>query len=229
MGERLLAIALVDRLCGRLLAHPRSLQVVSLLVGVLLALLTLHPLLWPPAPRTMSLVVRTAGEPLNLVPSIGAQVTRLDAELPLGRTRTLDQLMSESVARPRFRTALLVMFGAAALLLAAIGIYGVMVYSVTERTREMGIRMALGAQAADVVKLIVREGSALALVGVGIGVAAALVLARFISGLLFKIDPADPLTFAGVSLVLIGAALVACWLPARRATRADPLIALRAE
>jgi putative ABC transport system permease protein len=141
----------------------------------------------------------------------------------------LEQLMDESIERPRFRTTLFALFAVAALALAAIGIYGVMVYSVTQRTHEMGVRMALGAQAADVVRLVVGEGLTLALTGVGAGIAAALALTRTMSTLLFGVGPTDPVTFLFVSALLVGVALVACWVPARRATRADPMTALRAE
>jgi putative ABC transport system permease protein len=179
--------------------------------------------------RTMSLAARTSGDPRNLVPLVRAQVAALDADLAIGRTRTMDELMSASVERPRFRSTLLLMFAAAALVLAAIGIYGVMIYSVSQRTREMGVRLALGAQPSDVTRLVVGEGLALALSGVGLGIVCALALTRVTASLLFGVTATDPLTFAAVSLLLVGVALVACWVPARRATHADPLAALRSE
>lgn len=179
--------------------------------------------------RTMSLVVRTTADPVKLVPALRRVVRSLDPELPLGRVRTLQQLMDESIERPRFRTTLFALFAVAALALAAIGIYGVMGYSVTQRRHEMGVRIALGAQVADVVRLVVGEGLRLALAGVGLGLVAALALTRTMSTLLFGVGPMDPLTFLSVTALLVGVALVACWLPARRATRADPVMALRAE
>lgn len=149
--------------------------------------------------------------------------------MPLGRTRSLDQLMADAVVRPRFRTALLGLFAVAALVLAAIGIYGVMAYSVSQRTRELGIRLALGAQPGDVRALVIGHGLTLALTGVAIGIGGALALTRVMSGLLFGISATDPSTFAAVAVLLVAVALVACWLPARRATRVDPALALRTD
>ncbi|HZR24548.1 MAG TPA: ABC transporter permease [Vicinamibacterales bacterium] len=179
--------------------------------------------------RVMIVAIRTVGDPLDLVASVRNEVIRLDPEVPLGRTRTMEQLMSDSVERPRFRTALLVMFAVVALVLAAVGIYGVMAYSVSQRTREMGVRLALGAQPVDVTRLVVGEGLRLAIAGVACGVAGALALTRVLSTLVFAISPLDPLTFGSVTLLLVAIALAACLIPAYRATRADPLAALRAE
>jgi putative ABC transport system permease protein len=136
------------------------------------------------------------------------------------------KLMEESVAQPRFRTFLIAAFSVVAMLLAAIGIYGVIAYSVAQRTQEIGIRMALGAQKGDVLRMVVRQGMTLALVGIGLGVAGALGLTRLIANLLFGVDAADPLTFAAIALLLGFVALLACYLPARRAAKLDPVIAL---
>ena len=135
--------------------------------------------------------------------------------------------MSESVAQPRFRTALVGLFAGIALLLASIGIYGVIAYGVTQRTNEIGIRVALGATRADVLRLVTRQGAVFALAGVTLGLIGALALTHFISSLLFSISPIDPPTFVGVSLLLAGVALLASVIPARRATKIDPLAALR--
>jgi putative ABC transport system permease protein len=181
------------------------------------------------APRTMALIVRAAAEPEDVLPSLRAAVRQIDAGVPLTHVRTLDELMTESVGWPRFRTVLLLVFAGVALALAAIGIYGVLTYSVTQRTREMGVRLALGAQPSDILGLVVREGLRLALAGIAIGAAGALALMRAVNSLLFGIAPTDPATFAAISMLLVLVALAACWVPARRATRVDPLVALRSE
>lgn len=179
--------------------------------------------------RSLYLAVRTEGDSLRAVAAMREAVWAIDRDLPVSQIKTMDQVMSESVAEPRTYTLLLGLFGLVAMLLAGIGIYGVISYAVTQRTREIGIRMALGAQTKDVVKLIVREGMTLALVGVGIGLAASSALTRVMASLLFGVKATDPLTFSVIAVLLALVGLLACYLPARRATKVDPMIALRYE
>ncbi len=177
----------------------------------------------------MSLIVRCAGDPMALAPAVQQQVWEIDNQLAATRIKTMEQLLNESVAQPRFRTVLLSLFAGLALALAGIGIYGVMSYAVAQRTHEIGIRMALGAQAHDVLRLVVKQGMRLALIGVASGLAGALALTGLMKKLLFGVSPNDPLTFVLIAFLLTGVALLACWIPARRATKVDPLVALRAE
>ena len=153
----------------------------------------------------------------------------LDADQPVADVRTMNQVMSESRSRARFNTLLLALFAALATVLAAVGIFGVMNYSVTLRTHEIGLRIALGAEPKRVVVLILRQGLVLTLIGIVIGLAGAFALTRLMSGLLFDIRATDPLTFGAIVLLLGLVSLVACYIPARRATRVDPLAALRYE
>jgi putative ABC transport system permease protein len=177
----------------------------------------------------MALMLRTTGRPDAVAAAVRREVLALDPGQPVYSVRTLPAVMSEAVATPRFRTFLLGVFAALALVLAVVGIYGVMSYAVTQRTHEFGIRMALGAQGKDVLKLVVGHGMALALVGVLIGLAASFALTRVLAGLLYGVTPTDPVTFACVSLLLVAVALAACLIPARRAAKVDPMVALRYE
>jgi putative ABC transport system permease protein len=177
----------------------------------------------------MYLAVRTALEPATVTNSIRQQVLALDKDMPIYEVSTMDQLLSNSVVQPRFNLTLLVTFAALALALAAVGIYGVMAYTVTQRTHEIGIRMALGAQVEDVLKQVLKEGAWLAGIGLALGLAGSLAAARLMASLLFGVKPTDPLTFTAVAVILAGVALAACYIPARRATRVDPLVALRYE
>lgn len=177
----------------------------------------------------MTLLVRTPGDPMSLAAAVRNELATLDKQVSIGKVRTMDTIAAESVAQPRFRTFLLALFGICALLLASIGIYGVMSYAVTQRTQEIGIRMALGAQVSDVRKLVMGNGMSLALIGVAIGLAGAYALTRLIASLLFGITATDVPTFVAVSAVLVAVALFACYIPARRATKVDPLVALRYE
>ena len=177
----------------------------------------------------MTLVVRTAGEPTNLNAAIRSEVLSLDKEQPVSSTKTLKQFFSASIAQQQFSMLLLAVFAGVALVLAAVGIYGVLSYAVTQRTHEIGIRMALGAGRRDVIRLIVGKGMLLTLIGIGGGVAAAFGLTRLMASLLFGVTATDVATFASVAGVLLAVALFACLIPARRATRVDPLVALRYE
>jgi putative ABC transport system permease protein len=175
------------------------------------------------------LVVRTSVDPASLTAAVRNEIRAVDANVPIYQIATMRQLISSSVAQRRFTLVLLAGFAGIALLMSAIGIYGVMSYTVTQRTQEIGIRVALGAQTGDVLKLVIRQGMLLVLVGVANGLIGAFGLTRLMEGLLFGVSASDPLTFAGISVLLISVALLACYVPARRAAKVDPLIALRYE
>jgi putative ABC transport system permease protein len=184
---------------------------------------------WALFSRSMFLAVRTSADPASITSALRAQLAALDKDLPLTDVRTMPERMDESVNQPRFRTVLLGLFAGVALLLAALGIYGVLAYSVSQRTREIGIRMALGANPGRVVALVVARGMVLVGIGLAVGLAGALALTRLMSSLLFAVSARDPQSFAVVSMVLAVVALMACYLPARMAARVDPMIALRSE
>jgi len=177
----------------------------------------------------MALMIRSSSADTSIAAAVRSEVLALDKNQPVYSIRTLDSVLSESVAGPRFRTLLLGIFAGVALILAGIGIYGVISYAVSQRTQEIGIRMALGARAADVLKLVVKGGMMLALIGVAIGLAGAFAVTRLLTTLLFGVTPTDAATFVTVSAGLIVVALFACYIPARRAARVDPLVALRYE
>jgi predicted permease len=179
--------------------------------------------------NAMTVVVRTMGNPESMTAAVRSEVTKLDPKLPVYNVRTMSAILDDATGQPRFQTGLLGLFAIVALLLAAVGIYGVMSYLVTERAREIGIRMALGAEAGDVLKLVVGQGMRLAIAGVLIGLGGSLALTRLMQTLLFGVNPTDPPTFIVISLLLTAVALLACWLPARRAAKVDPMIALRYE
>ena len=177
----------------------------------------------------MVLVARTKGDPLSVATDMRQQVWALDKDQPVYDVRTMEEVRAFSVSLYSFSAGSLGVFAAIALLLAAIGIYGVMSYAVMQRTQEIGIRMALGARAMDVLKLVVKNGMSLALLGIAAGLAGAFALTRLLQSLLFGITPTDALTFGVVTFGLLLIALIACYIPARRATKVDPLVALRYE
>ena len=178
-------------------------------------------------PQSMALMVRTSGEAMAVLPQLRAALKTMAPDVALSRARTLDELVAANVAQPRFRTLLLAIFAAVSLVLATVGLYGVVAFSVNQRRAELGLRIALGADPADVLRLVLREGMMPVAAGIVAGVGAALLLARVMQSLLFGVDATDPVTFAGVALALAAVALAACYVPARRATRVDPAMTLR--
>lgn len=181
--------------------------------------------LWP----AMSLVVRSSVEPGSLSASVRQAVNDVDRSVPVADVKTMDHIVSESITQPRFNLFLLGLFGAVAMVLSAAGIYGVTAYTVTQRTHELGIRIALGAQVGDVLKMILGQGMAVIGIGLVVGLVAAFALMRLLRSLLFGVGENDPLTFVAITVVLVLVALIACYIPARRATKVDPLVALRAD
>jgi putative ABC transport system permease protein len=181
------------------------------------------------SPRDMTLAVTTSLDPSSITGAIRDQVFAIDKDLALYNIATMDELVSNSVAQPRLNLSLLVAFAVLALVLAAVGVYGVMAYAVTQRTQEFGIRMALGATSSVVLKQVFLEGGRLAALGLVLGIFAAFALTRLMSSLLFGVNPSDPLSFGAAAAILALVALAACYIPARRATRVEPLVALRHE
>jgi putative ABC transport system permease protein len=177
----------------------------------------------------LTLTVRTTTEPINLLSAVRAQVAGPGRDQPIYAVQTMEQIVSNSLAGRRFTMLVLIIFASVALLLAAIGIYGVMSYAVTRRVHELGIRAALGATRGEIVGLVLGQGMKLAAIGMGAGLLAALALTRFLAGLLYGVRPADPVTLVAVTVLLGGIALLACYVPALRATAVDPVIALRSE
>ncbi|HXN51571.1 MAG TPA: ABC transporter permease [Candidatus Acidoferrum sp.] len=177
----------------------------------------------------MTILARTSSDPMSIVSPARNELREMDPNEPMASVATVEELLSDSFSRSRFTMIVLGVFAGAALLLAAVGIYGVVAYTVAQRTNEIGIRVAMGAQRRDVLRLVLGQGSRLIFLGVGLGVAAGLLMTRLMTGLLYGISATDPLTFAGVALLLTAVALVACCVPARRAMRVDPLVALRYE
>jgi putative ABC transport system permease protein len=184
---------------------------------------------WTGWSRNMSLVVRTNVDPSSVVSALRQELAQLDKDLPLAEVHTMNELVDQSVAQQRFRTWLLGAFSALALFLAAIGIYAVISHMAGERTREIGIRMALGASRTEILKLILSQASQLALIGITVGVGGALLITRIMRSLLFSVSATDPLSFAIMCLLLGLVALLAGYLPAIRATKVDPMVALRYE
>jgi predicted permease len=179
--------------------------------------------------QSMDVVLRTAVEPRSLAAAAERVVHGLDAELPVARVATLDEVLARSVSEPRFYALLLGSFAGTALFLAALGLFGVTSYAVAQRTRELAVRVALGARREELLRMVLGEALLLGAVGVAVGLAGALLLSRVLSGMLYSLSPRDPVTLGAVALLLLATTLLAGYLPARRATRVDPVIALRAE
>jgi putative ABC transport system permease protein len=188
---------------------------------------------WPVAQirqtPSLAIVMRTEGDPAALATTVRQAIAEVDRAQPIYDMQPLDQLVAKSLDQRRFTLTLMLLFGVIALVLSAIGIYGVMAFAVTQRTQEIGIRMALGASAMDVLKMVVGSGMFLAAIGVVVGLIGAFALTRLMASLLFGVSPTDLMTFGFVTAGLLMVALLACYIPARRATKVDPLVALRYE
>jgi putative ABC transport system permease protein len=178
---------------------------------------------------SMTVVVRTSGDPRSLVSSVRAELKAIDSRAPIAKVRSMEEVVDQAVVARRFNMLLLALFAALALVLTAIGLYGSVSYWVNQRTHEFGIRLALGGRAEEVVRLVMKQGLKLTLMGVAIGLAGALAVTRVLNHLLFGVSATDPVTFSAVTFLLLAVALFACWLPAHRATTVDPMIALRTE
>jgi putative ABC transport system permease protein len=183
----------------------------------------------PYGARQFIIAVRASADPLNLVEAVRGEVRALDKDLPLADTQSLETIAATAVAGRRFTLWLVGFFALTAMVLAAIGIYSVLSYLVAQRAHEIGLRMALGAQLGDVLKLVIRQGMTLVLLGLALGLGAAFALTRLIKGLLFEVSVTDPLAFALAAALLAVVALLACYIPARRATKVDPMVALKYE
>ncbi len=177
----------------------------------------------------MTLIVRTSIEPQNLAAAVRETVRAVDRSLPVSNVELMEQVIADALWQQRFNLQVLGLFATLALGLAAVGLYGVMSYAVAQRTHEVGLRMALGARRRDVLKLVIGQGMKLALLGVMLGLLASMALTRLMTRMLFEVSATDFKTFAVIALVLVFIALVACWIPARRATKVDPMVALRYE
>jgi ABC-type antimicrobial peptide transport system permease subunit len=184
---------------------------------------------WPLLANGSGFVARTAGAPLGVVGAVRDAEAKVDSTAVIYHARPMQEIVANSIAKQRLTMILLSVFSTIALLLSAVGIYGVISYLTGQRTHEIGIRVALGASASDVLRMILQEGMRITLIGVGIGVAAALGLTRLIAKVIYGVSASDPVTFIGVAILLSGVALLACYIPARRAMRVDPIIALRYE
>jgi len=182
-----------------------------------------------PSMLTMQAIVRTHGEPAAALGSIRTAMAAVDADLPVAKVSTLQTIVDQSMTRPRFAMLLLGGFGVVALALASIGMYGVIAHSVNQRTREIGVRMALGADPGQVFGMMLKQGARLAGLGIAIGVGTALGVTQLLKTYLYQVKSTDPATFVGVAALLVSVALLACWIPARRAMRVDPMVALRHE
>jgi len=177
----------------------------------------------------MSLIIRTTTDPLSVIPAVRREVQTLDPNQPVFNVSTMEKTLDQSLATERLSMALLAVLASLALILSAVGIYGVMSYTVTQRTHEIGIRMAIGAQRRDVFRMVIGRGMVLVLIGVALGLIGAFSLTRLMRTMLFGVAPTDPATFVTIAVLLTGVALVACYVPGRRATKVDPLVALRYE